>query len=69
MTRGRTEPLPVLVGFDRGAERMVTVVEIGRPGIQDPGLEARKAWVPVAVQALTAEIAEKLSSQARKACA
>ena len=66
MTRGRTEPLPVLVGFDRGAERMVTVVEIGRPGIQDPGLEARKAWVPVAVQALTAEIAEKLSIPGKK---
>jgi serine protease Do len=66
MTRGRTEPLPVLVGFGRGAERMVTVVEIGRPGIQDPGLEARKAWVPVAVQALTAEIAEKLSIPGKK---
>lgn len=66
LTRGRTEPLPVLVGFDRRAERMVTVVEIGRPGIQDPGLEARKAWVPVAVQALTPEIAEKLGIPGKK---
>jgi serine protease Do len=66
LTRGRTEPLPVLVGFDRRAERMVTVVEIGRPGIQDPGLEARKAWVPVAVQALTPEIAEKLAIPGKK---
>ncbi len=66
LTRGRTEPLPVLVGFDRRADRMVTVVEIGRPVIQDPGLEARKAWVPVAVQALTPEIAEKLGIPGKK---
>jgi serine protease Do len=66
MTRGRTEPLPVLVAFERHSERMVTVVEIGRPGIQDPGLEARKAWVPIAVQALTHEIAEKLGIPGKK---
>ena len=45
---------------------MVTVVEIGRPGIQDPGLEARKAWVPVSVQAVTPEIAEKLAIPGKK---
>ena len=49
-TRGRNEPLPVLVGFDRAGQRMLTVVEVGAAGLQDPGLEARKAWVPVAVQ-------------------
>jgi serine protease Do len=66
LMRGRTEPLPVLVAFDRQAERLVTVVEIGRPGVQDPGLEARKAWVPVSVQALTPEIAEKLGIAGKK---
>jgi serine protease Do len=66
VVEGRTEPLPVLVGFDRKAERMLTVVELARPGLQDPGMEARKAWVPVAVQALTPELAERLGVPDRK---
>jgi serine protease Do len=60
LVKGRTEPLPVLVAFDRRAERMLTVLELARPGLQDPGAEARKAWVPVAVQAITPELASKL---------
>jgi serine protease Do len=60
MLRGRTEPLPVLVAFDRRSERILTVIEIGRPGIEDPGMEARKAWVPVSVQTLTPELADRL---------
>ena len=60
LVRNRTEPLPVLVTFDRGTQRMLTVLEVGRPGVQDPGMEARKAWVAVSVQALTREIAEQL---------
>ena len=64
--RGRTEPAPVLIAFDRGSERMVTVAEVGRPGIQDPGLEARKAWVPVSVQAVTPEMAERLGIPGKK---
>jgi serine protease Do len=39
---------------------MLTVVELARPGLQDPGMEARKAWIPVTVQALTPELGEKL---------
>lgn len=66
LVRGRTEPLPVLVAFDRKAERMLTVVELARPGLQDPGMEARKAWVPIAVQALTQELAEQLGVAGKK---
>jgi serine protease Do len=55
----------VLVAFDRRGERMLTVVELARPGLQDPGLEARKAWIPVAVQALTPELAEQLGVKGR----
>ena len=66
IVRGRTEPLPVLVAFDRKAERMLTVLELARPGLQDPGMEARKAWIPVAVQALTPELAVKLGVPERK---
>jgi serine protease Do len=53
-------PVSVLVAFERGRERLLTVTEVGRPALEDPGLEARKAWVPVTVQVLTAELAEKL---------
>ena len=63
--RDRTEPLPVLVAFDRRGQRMLTVVELARPGLQDPGMEARKAWIPVAVQAITPELAEKLGVKGR----
>ena len=66
VVRGRTEPLPVLVAFDRKAERMLTVIELARPGLQDPGMEARKAWVPISVQALTPELAEKLGAPGRR---
>ena len=60
LLRGKTEPSEVLVAFDRRGERLLTVAEVGRPGIQDPGMEARKAWVPVSVQTLTPELSEKL---------
>jgi serine protease Do len=63
---GKTqERTPVLVGFDRRGERLLTVVEIGRGGLEDPGLETRKAWVPVSVQVLTPELAEKLGHRDR----
>jgi serine protease Do len=54
------EPREVLVTFDRGRDRLLTVVELGRPGLEDPGAEARKAWVPVSTQVLTRELAAKL---------
>ena len=65
VVKGRTEPIDVLLGFDRRGERMLTVVELARPGLQDPGMEARKAWLPVAVQALTPELAEQLGVAGR----
>jgi serine protease Do len=65
-TKGKTEPVPTLVGFDRGRQRMLSVIEVGRPALEDPGLEARKAWVPVDVQVLTAPLARELGLGERK---
>jgi serine protease Do len=59
------EPREVLVTFDRGHDRFLTVVELGRPGLEDPGAEARKAWVPVSMQVLTRELAEKLGLEGK----
>ncbi len=53
-------PQHTLVAFERRSERLLTVVEIGRAGLLDPGLEARKAWIPVSVQVVTTELARKL---------
>lgn len=44
---------------------MLTVLEIGRPGLEDPGLETRKAWIPISVQVLTAPLAERLGLAGR----
>jgi serine protease Do len=65
LTKGKSEPVAALVAFDRGRQRMLTVLEVGRPGLEDPGLETRKAWVPVSVQVLTPQLAEKLALAGR----
>jgi serine protease Do len=65
LMRGQEGRVPVLVTFDRAGERLLTVVEIGRPGLEDPGLEARKAWIPISVQVLTRELGDKLGLPGR----
>ena len=60
LTSGQKGPVKALVTFERKGERLLTVIEVGRALLQDPGLEARKAWVPVSVQVLTRELAEKV---------
>jgi len=55
-------PVKTLVTFDRRGERLLTVVEVGRALLEDPGLEARKAWIPVSVQVLTRDLAEKVGA-------
>ena len=63
-TRGKEDRVPLLVGFDRSGERLLTVIEAGRAGLEDPGLEARKAWVAVNVQVLTPELADAIGEVA-----
>jgi serine protease Do len=60
VTGGTKEAVKTLVTFERRGERLLTVVEVGRAVFEDPGLEARKAWVPVSVQVVTRELAEKI---------
>ena len=49
-TKDKKDNVPLLVGFERAGQRLLTVIDVGRAGLEDPGLEARKAWVPVSVQ-------------------
>jgi serine protease Do len=61
---GKTKPTPAAIVFNRKQEKYLTVVSVGLKEIEDPGLEARKAWIPVATQAITREMAEQLGSPA-----
>jgi serine protease Do len=73
LTAGRTAPGPsavegptrTLVTFERRGERLLTVLEVGREALRDPGVEARKSWVPVSVQVLTRDLADALGLAGR----
>jgi len=60
ITEGQDEPVPVTVSFERKTERYMTVVKVGIRKLEQSGLEVRKAWIPVATQVLTRELAEAL---------
>lgn len=66
ITDGKSEPVPVVVIFERRKEQHLTVVEVGIKEMEDPGLEAQKAWLPVATQVLTRDIADELGMADRK---
>lgn len=57
---GSDKPVPVLTRFERKTGEFVTVVNVGFQEENDPGLEVKKAWLPVETQVLTKEIAELL---------
>jgi serine protease Do len=66
ITEGKSEPVPVVVAFERKKEQHLTVVEVGIKELEDPGLEAKKAWLPVATQVLTRDIVKELGISGRK---
>lgn len=47
--------------FERKTEKFVTVVKVGIKEIEDPGLEVKKAWLPVETQVLTRDIAQAMN--------
>ena len=60
ITAGAKGPAPALVSFIRSRGRYLTVVQVGTKDIEDPGREVRKAWLPVATQVLTRDVAKGL---------
>lgn len=60
MTKGHSDPVPVLATFERKAERYLTVVKVGIEELRDPGLEVTKAWLPVETQVVSRDIARQL---------
>ena len=63
LSDGKEEPVPVLVTFDRNKERNLTVVKVGIEKMEDPGLEVRKAWLPVAMQAITRDMVRQMDME------
>lgn len=61
ITKGAKEPVPVLTGYERKSGQFVTVAKVGIKELEDPGLEVKKAWLPVETQVITRDIAEGLS--------
>jgi serine protease Do len=60
LTADKTEPTPVIVTFERKAERFLTVVKVGIKDLKDPGLEVTKAWLPVEMHVISRDIAREL---------
>lgn len=58
--QGKKEPEPVVVIFDRGNQQYLSVVKVGIKELKDPGLEVRKAWLPIKNQVLTRDMAKLL---------
>jgi serine protease Do len=65
ITVGKEEPVPTIVAFERGTDQYLTVVKLGIQDFRDPGLEVRKAWLPVNIQVLTKDMAEALKLNGR----
>jgi serine protease Do len=66
LTDGKKEPTPVLVAFERKGRRHVAVVRLGIRELEDPGLEATKAWLPVETQVISREIAAQIDQKDAK---
>jgi len=66
ITRGKTEPVPALVAFERRGERELTVVNVGLRRPQEPPEEVVKAWLPVATQVLSKRLATALGISGTK---
>jgi len=62
ITAGKAKPVPTRLWFQRKTEQLLTVVQVGLKEIEDPGLEAQKAWLPVATQAITRDMAEQFGN-------
>lgn len=61
--KGASEPVPVLTTFERKTALYVAVVHVGIREINDPGLEVKKAWLPVETQVITRDIANQMGQR------
>ncbi len=64
ITKDSAEPVPVLTNFERKTGKFLSAVKVGIKELQDPGLEVKKAWLPIETQVITRDIAELLGDSA-----
>jgi serine protease Do len=64
--KGARAPVPTVVGFERGAEKLLTLVEVGIRPPQEPAAEASRGWLPIATQVLSPKLATALGYKGRK---
>ncbi len=62
LMRDSKEPKAVLTKFERKNDHLITVVKVGIRPLSAPGMEARKAWLPLEYQVITRDIAESLGN-------
>ena len=60
ITRGKTEPVPTLVTFERDLADLLTVVKIGPEAEENRPMQAWKPWVGVSTQVLTRDLSDAL---------
>jgi len=60
LSEGEDEPVAALVGFERNGEKLLTVVKIGREPPEERPILSKKAWLSVATQVLTSDLAKAL---------
>ncbi len=61
ITKDKTAPVPTLVSYEHSGRNYLTVVKIGpEPDADKPGL-ARKAWIGIDTQVISADLAEALA--------
>ncbi len=66
LTKGATEPKAVLITFERDAQELVTVAQIGPEPQDEKSARPAKAWLGVQTQVLTSEVARALQLEGRK---
>ena len=60
ITKGKKEPVPTLVSFERDLAKLLTVIKIGPEADENRPLQAWKPWVGIANQVLTRELSAAL---------
>jgi serine protease Do len=64
--QGGTASAPLLVTFERGTKKFLTVVKAGRPAAAEKSRPARKPWLPLGVQVVTRDLADALGLKGTK---
>jgi len=65
LTGGGESRVPVVVEFERGGDKVMTVVKIGSEPDQDKPRMSRKAWFPARTQVLTRDLAKAVGLEGR----